>query len=45
LVTLITYKIKLNDMGDNQNTYENNAIPAQAWYISRGFQEFEDPKF
>jgi len=25
------YKIKVNDMGDNQDTYDSNAIPAQAY--------------
>jgi hypothetical protein len=39
------YKIKVNDMGDNQDTYESNAIPAQAYYRSRGFHVFEAPKF
>jgi hypothetical protein len=35
------YKIKVNDKGDNLDTYDGNAIPVQACYRLRGFQEFE----
>jgi flagellar basal body-associated protein FliL len=39
------HKIKVNDMGANQDTYESNAIPAQTYYSPREFQESESPKF
>jgi hypothetical protein len=34
------YKIKANDMGNNQDTYESNPIPAEAYYSPRVSQEF-----
>jgi hypothetical protein len=39
------YKIEVNDKGDNQEMYDGNAIPVQAYYRLRRFQEFEVPKF
>ena len=37
-------KVRVSEMGGNQDTYESNSILAQACYGPRGFQVFKGPK-